>query len=316
MSLMQTCADVESVVARARSLFGSSGSIDVPESTAGHLTSAAESVSVAGQRTADLSGVGIQSYREMAQQSVAPLTTGATSDTTLATHVGTAAAVSQANARRMDQIAATVNAITKAAPTASTSAEERVILSALRSQVAQVAQVVQGAQQQASALAGQIRMLEYPKDAPVHGLSTGDEPAHGKDPRYWVDVTKIIHVPDGELAPAGTKQIGPGLYYPYDDASYRVPPPPPEAKYPLDIKDITQLRPGELAPWGTKELAPGFYSPTPDSHEVLDPPWSPPQQPIDVRDIVHIPKGQLAPWGYREYLPGWWVPDRSAFGPR
>lgn len=40
------------------------------------------------------------------------------------------------------------------------------------------------------------------------------EPPHGKDPRYWIDVGKIIDVPDGELAPANTVQIGPNMYYP------------------------------------------------------------------------------------------------------
>ena len=39
-----------------------------------------------------------------------------------------------------------------------------------------------------------------------------NEPPHGKDPRYWLDVTKIIQVPEGTLAPANTTQIGPSLY--------------------------------------------------------------------------------------------------------
>jgi hypothetical protein len=64
------------------------------------------------------------------------------------------------------------------------------------------------------------------------------DPPHGKDPRYWIDVTKIIHVPDGQLAPYGTVQIGPGLYYPDPTAGFTNAPPPPPAKYPLDIGDI------------------------------------------------------------------------------
>jgi hypothetical protein len=37
---------------------------------------------------------------------------------------------------------------------------------------------------------------------------------HGKDPRYWIDVGKIIYVPDGKLAPANTVQIALTVYCP------------------------------------------------------------------------------------------------------
>jgi hypothetical protein len=318
MSLMQTCTEVEALIARARSLFGPGEAVDVPE-TAGRITQAEQSVTAARSRTADLSGSGVQSYRAMVDESVSPLTKAAGSDTTLAAHVTTAAAVTQAGAARMDQIAATTSAITKAAPMAKSTGAQRVILTALRSQVSQVVQVVQSTQQQAAALAGQVRGLEYPKDAPAQGLDndlsqrnrTGDNPPHGKDPRYWIDVTKIIHVPDGELAPEGTKQIGPGLYYQYNDQQLNATPPPPDAKYPLDMNDIIQVPKGQFAPWGAKELSPGFFSPSPFSHEAADPPWCAPKSPIDIRDVIEVPKGQLAPRGYKEYLPGWFAPDRS-----
>ncbi|KMO67027.1 hypothetical protein [Mycolicibacterium chlorophenolicum] len=319
MSLMQTCAEVEAVIARARSLFGSGEAVDVPD-TAVLITQAAQSVTTARSRTADLSGTGVQSYQAMAEGSVPPLTRAAGSDTALAAHVTTAAAVTQAGAARMDQIAATTSAITKAAPTARSTGAQRVILTALRSQVSQASQVVQSTQQQAAALAGKVRGLEYPKDAPVQALdhdlpqspAPGQDPPRGKDPRYWIDVTKIIHVPEGQLAPFGTRQIGPGLYYPYNDQQYNVTPPPPPAKYPLDMNDILQVPKGQLAPWGTKELSPGFFSPSPSSHDVADPPWSAPEMPIDIREVIEVPEGQLAPPGYKEYLPGWFAPDPSA----
>jgi hypothetical protein len=251
----------------------------------------------------------------MADGSVPPLTKAAGSDTALAGHVTTAAAVTQAGAARMDQIAATTSAITKAAPMARSTGAQRVILTALRSQVSQASQVVQSAQQQAAALAGQVRGLEYPKDAPVQALdhdllqspAPGDDPPRGKDPRYWIDVTKIIHVPEGQLAPFGTRQIGPGLCYPYNDQQYNVTPPPPPAKYPLDMNDIIQVPKGQLAPWGTKELSPS-------SDDIADPPWSAPKSPIDIREMIEVPKGQLAPPGYKEYLPGWFAPVRGASG--
>jgi len=322
MSLVQACADVEAAVARARSLFGNAQSVDVPE-TSGHISGAAQSVSSARARTADLSGVAVSSYQSMADRSVPPLTRAATSDATLAAHVSTAAAVTQAGAARMDQVAATTKAISKVAPTAQSASAQRVVLAALRSQVAQASQVVQSTQQQAAALAGQVRALEYPKESPIQSLGNDvplappkEDPPHGEDPRYWLDVTKIIRVPEGELAPYGTKQIGPGLFYPYDDGRYNVMPPPPPAKYPLDVNDIGQVAPGELRPSGTKELIPGYYAPNPFAHEVPEAPWSAPRTPIDVRDVIEVPPGELAPWGYVEYLPGWWVPDPSATGPR
>jgi hypothetical protein len=315
MSLMQTCADVEGVVARARSLFGSGEAIDVP-SGAPSITSAAQAVVTARSRTSELTGVGTTSYDELADRSVPPLRTSATSDADLTTHLTTAAAITQAGAARMEQIAAQTSAIAKAAPMAKSSADQRVILTALRSQVAQTAQVVQDSQQQASALAGQLRGLQYPKDAPSQPLdhdfpqsppSDGEDPPHGTDPRYWIDVTRIVHVPDGQLAPNNSTQIGPGLFHPSPDQPGFGTPPPPPAQWPLDMNGIVQVAPGKLGPSGTTELAPGIFAPTPNTL-FPEPRWSPPQAPIDIRDVIQVPKCQLAPWGYTEYLPGWWAP--------
>lgn len=319
---MQNCADAEAVIARMRSLFGSGPATDVPSGPA-DLSTAAQAVTMARSRTAELSGSGVTSYQALADRSVSPLSTAATSDTAIAGHMSTAATLTQVGAARLDQIAAQTRAITQAAPSARTSADQRVILTALRSQVAAASQVVQSTRQQAGALAGEVRGLQYPKESPVQALGNdlpltpppGGDPPHGKDPRYWIDVTKIIHVPDGQLAPHGTIQIGPGLYYPYDDQSYNVTPAPPPAKYPLDMNDITRVKPGDLGPYGTAELAPGVFAPIPNPYQP-EPPWSPPQRPIDIRDIIEVPAEQLAPSGYREYLPGWWVPDPAASGPR
>jgi hypothetical protein len=138
------------------------------------------------------------------------------------------------------------------------------------------------------------------------------DPPHGKDPRYWIDVTKIIHVPDDQLAPYGTVQIGPGLYYPDPSSGFTYQPPPPPAKYPLDIGDIVTTAPGQLDPGGheliTQTPQGSYWAPDPGAGYQPAPPWSAPQQPIDVRDVIRVPAGQLAPWGYVEYLPGWFVP--------
>lgn len=158
---------------------------------------------------------------------------------------------------------------------------------------------------------GGVQAVDY--DMPL-SPATDTDPPHGKDPRYWIDVTKVIHVPEGQLAPYGTKQIGPGLWYPSNDSTYNVTPPPDPVKYPLDMADIAHPGPGGLGPFGSKELAPGYFAPGPDPYSP-ESSWPPPKQPVDIRDIIQVPQGTLAPWGYKEYLPGWWAPDPLRGGP-
>ena len=154
-----------------------------------------------------------------------------------------------------------------------------------------------------------IQALDVPLAPPPQ------DPPHGKDPRYWLDVTKIIHVPEGQLAPYGTIQIGPGLRYPSPDSQFTYQAPPPAAKYPLDISDIVTTAPGQLGPNGhvllTQTPQATYWAPDPGAGYQAAPPWPGPQQPIDVRDIIHVPEGSLAPYGTIQYLPGWFVYPRS-----
>jgi hypothetical protein len=308
MSVVQACADAQAAIARARSLFGSSSSIDVPNS-ATEITGAAQTATAGRDRTVDMAGgAGMPAYREMVDRAIPPLTTASTSDAGLTTHLTTAAA-------QLDGIAAQTRTISAAAPTARTAAQQRAVLTALRAQLQQVSQVVQTTQQQAVAAATQVRTLQYPKDAPassgdgIQALDDGKKPPpHGHDPRYWVDITKIVQVPDGGLAPRGYVQIGPNQWYPFEDNQMSVHPPPDPVKYPLDMHDIQHLAPGSLGPTGTSELAPGWFTPDPRHFYGPQPPWVP-KQPVDIRDIVRVPAGEQAPWGYKEYLPGWFAPD-------
>jgi hypothetical protein len=321
MSLTQTCAEAEAAIARARSLFGTGAAVDVPD-TAQHITQAAQSVTAARAQTTGQAGTGIASYQAMADASVPPLTAAAGSDTAMARHVSFAGAIRQAGAARMDQIAASTRAISAAAPAARSASAQRVVLAALRSQVSQASQVAASAQQQAAALAGQVRGLEYPKDAPAQALdhqlpqspAPGADPPHGKDPRYWIDVGKIIYVPDGKLAPANTVQIGPNMYYPAPSIPDAVSPPPAPVQHPLNPSDVRVVGPNELLPPGYRLVAPGIGLPDPDAGFAPQPPWTP-KSPVDVRDVIQVAPGQLAPWGYREYLPGWWAPDPAAYAP-
>jgi hypothetical protein len=274
-----------------------------------------------------MSGTFITTHKAFVDESAPKLSAASQTDTTLQAHTAAAAALTQAGAQRLDTIAAQTRETSQAAATVSTPAGEKAVLVALRSQLARANDVVSTTKQQAAGLAGQVRSLKYPPASSGHGdtqaLGFGpggapqnpppQDPPHGKDPRYWIDVTKIIHVPDGQLAPYGTTQIGPGLYYP-TGTPYQSTPPPPPAQFPVDASTIMYYPPGgPLPPYGTTELAPGYYTYAPPGAGSMIPPsytpdWAPPQQPIDVRDVLHVPHGTLAPWGYVQYLPEWFMP--------
>jgi len=87
-------------------------------------------------------------------------------------------------------------------------------------------------------------------------IPTPIDPPHGRDPRYWLDLDKIKYVPDGQPVPYGYTQIGAGLYYPYQDNTLSVQPPPRPANHPLDIASMMYFPPGsgKLPPDGYKEL--------------------------------------------------------------
>ena len=111
----------------------------------------------------------IARYQSFAHQSAAQLGQAAHTDTALQAHVATAAALAQTGAQRLEAIAAQTRATAQAASTATTPAAQRTILAALRSQVAQVADVVDTAKQRASGLASEIGLLGYPLDRPGPG---------------------------------------------------------------------------------------------------------------------------------------------------
>jgi hypothetical protein len=296
-----------------RSLFGPSP--QPPPPAGPPLDAAAQSVTGAGQRAAVLSGDLVDRHQEFVGHAARELTGDAHTDTTLYQRLGAAATLTETGRRHLDAIVAQTRAIAQFAATAQTPAAQRAVLHALHTQVSQANSVLTFTQQQATGIANQIRALDYPSRGGVRAAGFGDDlpadrppdPPHGKDPRYWIDITRIIQVPEGQMAPYGTKPIGPGLWYPVDDG--RLMSGPPAAKYPLDISTITKLNPGELGPYGTTELAPGIFAPDPRQTYSPDPPWPAPRLPVDVRDVIHVPKGELAPPNYIEYLPGWWAPQ-------
>lgn len=316
MTIQLEAAQALAVVERARSLFGTPG----PVATSGApLQTAAESVSGAGQQMSGLSGQLVDRHASVVQQQNRELVTAGRTDSTLEARLASAAQITEGGARQMDTIVAQTRSIAEVAGSARTPAAEMMVLKALRTQVARAQSVVASTQQQSSQAAGEVRALSYgsgelpqaPADLPTD--KPGEDPPHGEDPRYWLDVTKLTYVGDGELAPPNYKQVGPNLWYPDPEGGLGYVPPPPPAKYPLDLSDVQVIDPdsGALFPPGYQQVAPGIGVPHPDSYYGVQPPWPKPQQPIDVRDVVEIAPDQLAPWGYVEYMPGWWVPDPS-----
>ncbi len=112
-------------------------------------------------------------------------------------------------------------------------------------------------------------------DVPLSPKS--QDPPPGKDPRYWLDLDKVIHVSPGGLAPYGTKQIGPGLYYP--DPGLPVGSAPSAAKHPLDVADMVTTAPKGLGPNGYEQLSPGRWAPSTKGLDAAQS-WPTPQQPI------------------------------------
>ena len=314
VTIQLEAAQALAVVERARSLFGTPG----PAATSGvPLQTAAESAAGTGQQMSALSGQLVDRHASVAEKQQRGLSTAGRIDTTLESHLSSAAQITHGGARQMDTIVAQTRSIADVAASARTPAAEMMVLKALRAQVAQAQSVVASTQQQASQAAGQVKSLSYgsgelpqaPADLPTD--KPGEDPPHGEDPRYWLDVTKIIYVPEGELAPANSTQVGPNLWYPDPYGGMGVQPPPPPAKYPLDLGDIRVIDPNSdaLFPPGYQQVAPGIGVPHPDSYFGVQPPWPKPEQPIDIRDVIQVAPDQLAPWGYVEYMPGWWVPD-------
>jgi hypothetical protein len=315
VSIEGVAAQAQAAVQRARALFGSP---QPPAAAPPLLELAARTITAAGDRAAVLSGELAGQHHGFVREAARQLTGNGLSDIDLHDTVSAAAAVTQGGAQRLDTVVAQTRALARAAATARTPAAQRAVLAGLRAQVAAADSVVSVTAQQAAAQAREIRALHYrstgraqdagfgergsPQDSPAPGAP----PPHWTDRRFWIDVTRIIAVQPGQMPPYGTKQIGPGLWYPVDDEGSLAG--PPAAKWPLDRTTFIRVAPGQPVPYGTTELAPGVFAPDPRKVDGGDVPWGSPRAPIDVRDVIQVPPGQIAPWDYVEYLPGWWAP--------
>lgn len=175
MSVVQACAEVESVLRRARSLFG-----QAPMPTyaaaggAGTMRQAQQQATDTVSAMGENSGAVRDSHQEFAGRSAARLGGAASTDTVFDSQLTRADAISRAGISRLDHIVAQNQATAAAAASARSPAAERAVLAALRNQMAQAHGVLDNTQQQVAGLTGETRALRY--DIPLTPQRDGPKP--------------------------------------------------------------------------------------------------------------------------------------------
>jgi hypothetical protein len=183
VAITAVAAGVLAAVHRARSLFASSPQ-PLPAGTP--LEQAAESTVGAGQRTAGLSGDLIDRHSDFTGKQAADLSNAGRTDTTLASHLNTAATLTRSGAHQLDTIVAETRRLAQAAAGARTPADQRMVLAALYSRLSEANAVVTSTGQQAGAVADGIRALDYPTGGRVHaaGFGPGGAPLDPPQPPH------------------------------------------------------------------------------------------------------------------------------------
>jgi hypothetical protein len=162
MSLAVACAQALAAITRARSLFSESAlPTPAPGEAASSLRQGAQTTTAAVERMSGLSGQGVDGHQAFAGPAAATSATHAGTDTTMGGYLDHAAAVTQTGAARMEAIQAQARAIAAMAPAAKTPADQRMILAAMQSKVAEAQRVTEMSKQQAAGLAAGIRSLTY-----------------------------------------------------------------------------------------------------------------------------------------------------------
>jgi hypothetical protein len=189
VAIQEAAAQALAAVHRARALFASSPE-PLPAGTP--LESAAESTIADGQRAAGLSGALIDRHSDFIGEQARNLSNAGRTDTTLASQLSAAAALTQRGAHQLDEITAQTRTLASAAASARTPADQRMMLAALRSRVRQANAVVTSTRQQAGVIADGIRALDYPTGGRVHAAGFGPggapldppqpQPPHTTDP--------------------------------------------------------------------------------------------------------------------------------------
>ena len=160
MSVVQECALVEQAIRRARSLT-SPGACPPRSHAIPDVDGAAHSPSATTRMTDDTSGAVIAMHQRLAVENAAALSAAGQTDKALQAHLATAAATTHAGAQRLVAIANCTHMTKGAGADAMSPAAQRAILTALRSQLAQAAEVVDSVSRRGTDLAASIRSLRY-----------------------------------------------------------------------------------------------------------------------------------------------------------
>lgn len=168
MSVVQECALAEQAIQRARSLV--SPYVSPPEDAAvGRIDCAAESAEATTRLTNHSSGAVTSAHKRFVVDNAAALSAAGHSDKTFQRQLATAAALTQAGAQRLAAIADRTHETAGAGASATSVAAQRAVLTQLRSQLAQAAEVVDAVRQRGAGLAALVRSLQYEPAAALHG---------------------------------------------------------------------------------------------------------------------------------------------------
>jgi hypothetical protein len=180
MSLVGECALVGQAIQRAAALVSpqapTSGGVGL-----GDIEGAARSANATARMTNGSSGVLIAVHRRFAVDNAAALSASGYADSALQARMATAAALTHAGARRLTAIAARAQATLQAGAGATSPAAQRVILTALRAQLVNAAEVVDSVSQHGADVAGDVRALQYELPSSPPGL----EPQLPTGPIVW-----------------------------------------------------------------------------------------------------------------------------------
>lgn len=180
MSVLWECALVEGAVQRARSLVSPQGA--TPSVTAlGATESAAESAFTTTHIAGDMSGTLIAQHERFAIKKAVTLSAAGQTDAALQANLSTATTIVRTGAQHLDTIAIRTHALSVAGASATFPVAQRTIMTALRSQLVQAAEVVDSVRRDGAALSEHVRSLQYdiPDAPPVR------EPQFPAGPIVW-----------------------------------------------------------------------------------------------------------------------------------
>lgn len=151
---------MEGAVQRARSLVvGDSASLS--DAVLGDVETAAHSVTATSHATGEMAGALVAQHKRFAVNSTVRLMAAGRTDAILQTEMAMASAIARTGREHLDAVYVQSRATSRAGVFATTPAAQRVILTALRSQLAQAAQAVDSVRRDGAALSEAIRSLQY-----------------------------------------------------------------------------------------------------------------------------------------------------------